>query len=105
MRICMCQHFSTQRHSSAEGDKQGVSFTPYQYKQQIKDHKSTIAHKSLPNIPTCASGSEFPQVLLDQIFPAYYSQLTQRTFSTPLGLNSTEQKQHSSSQNLPPQDP
>ncbi|MBW0537008.1 hypothetical protein O181_076723 [Austropuccinia psidii MF-1] len=79
--------------------------TPFQYKQNIKKLKSTIAPNSLPNIPTSASGSECPQVLLDQIFPADYFQLTQRTFSTPAGLNSTAQKPYSGSQNLPPQDP
>ncbi|MBW0584724.1 hypothetical protein O181_124439 [Austropuccinia psidii MF-1] len=100
----MCQHCSTQTHSSAEGDRQGVVFTPFQYKHHIKNLKSTIAPKSLPNIPTSASGSECPQILLDQIFPADYSQFTQRAFSTPVGLNSTEQKPYSGSQNLPPQD-
>ncbi|MBW0526714.1 hypothetical protein O181_066429 [Austropuccinia psidii MF-1] len=104
MRICMCQHCSTQTHSSAEGDRQGVAFTPFQYKQHIKKLKSTIAPKSLPNIPTSATGSECPQILLDQIFPADYSQLNQSTFSTPAGLNSTAQKPYSGSQNLPPQD-
>ncbi|MBW0502102.1 hypothetical protein O181_041817 [Austropuccinia psidii MF-1] len=49
-------------------------------------------------------GSECPQILLDQIFPADYSELTQSTFSTPAGLNSTAQKEYSGSQNLPPQD-
>ncbi|MBW0557846.1 hypothetical protein O181_097561 [Austropuccinia psidii MF-1] len=93
MRICMCQHCSTQTHSYAEGDRQGVSFTPFHYKQHIKKLKSTIAPKSLPNIPTSASGYECLQILLDQIFPTDYSQLTQSTFSTPVGLNSTAQKQ------------
>ncbi|MBW0470579.1 hypothetical protein O181_010294 [Austropuccinia psidii MF-1] len=41
---------------------------------------------------------------MDQIFPADYSQLTQNTFSTSPGLNSTSQKPYSGSQNLPPQD-
>ncbi|MBW0520573.1 hypothetical protein O181_060288 [Austropuccinia psidii MF-1] len=104
MRICMCQHCSTQTHSSAEGDRQGVAFTPFQYKQHIKKRKSTISPKSLPNIPTSASGSECPQILLDQIFPADYSQLIQRTFSTPASLNATAQKPYSGSQTLPPQD-
>ncbi|MBW0489162.1 hypothetical protein O181_028877 [Austropuccinia psidii MF-1] len=104
MRICMCQNCSTQTHSSAEGDRQGAAFTPFQYYQHIKKHESTIAPKSLPNIPTSATGSECPQILLDQIFPADYSQLTQSTFSTLAGLNSTAQKQYSGSQNLPPQD-
>ncbi|MBW0492864.1 hypothetical protein O181_032579 [Austropuccinia psidii MF-1] len=104
MRICMCQHCSTQTHSSHEGDRQGVAFTPFQYKKHIKKRKSTIAPKSLRNIPTFASGSECPQILLDPIFPADYSQLTQSTFSTPAGLNSTAQKPYSGSQNLPPQD-
>ncbi|MBW0547546.1 hypothetical protein O181_087261 [Austropuccinia psidii MF-1] len=92
MHICMYQHCSTQTHSSAEGDRQGVALTPFQYKQHIEKLKSTIAPKYLSNIPTLASGSEFPQILLDQIFPDDYSQLTQSTFSTPVGLNSTAQK-------------
>ncbi|MBW0522455.1 hypothetical protein O181_062170 [Austropuccinia psidii MF-1] len=89
MCICMCQHCSTQTHSSAEGDRQGVAFTPFQYKQHIKNLKSTIAPKSLPNIPTSPSGSECLQILLDKIFPADYPQLTQSTFPTPVDLNST----------------
>ncbi|MBW0492395.1 hypothetical protein O181_032110 [Austropuccinia psidii MF-1] len=104
IHICMCQHCSTQTHSSPEGDRQGASFTPFQYKQQIEKLKSAIAPKSLPNIPTSASGSECPQILLDQIFPADYSPLTQSTFYTPLGLTSTAQKSYSGSPNLPPQD-
>ncbi|MBW0483132.1 hypothetical protein O181_022847 [Austropuccinia psidii MF-1] len=88
----MCQHCSTQTHSSPEGDRQGVSFTPLQYKQHIKKLKSAIETKSIPNIPTSESGSECPQILLDQNFPDDYSQLTQSTFSTPLGFNSTSQK-------------
>ncbi|MBW0567210.1 hypothetical protein O181_106925 [Austropuccinia psidii MF-1] len=100
----MCQHCSTQTHSSPEGDKQGVSFTPSQYKKHIKKLKSTIEPKSLPNIPTSASGSECPQILLDQIFQADYSQFTQSTFSTPAGLNSTAHKPYCGSQKLPPQD-
>ncbi|MBW0576375.1 hypothetical protein O181_116090 [Austropuccinia psidii MF-1] len=104
MHICMCQHCSTQTHSSTKGDRQGVAFTPSQYKQNIKNLKSTIAPKSLPNIPTSASGSEFPPILLDQIFPSYSSQLGQSTFFTPACLNSTAQKPYSDSQNLPPQD-
>ncbi|MBW0481833.1 hypothetical protein O181_021548 [Austropuccinia psidii MF-1] len=83
MRICMCQHCSTQTHSSAEGDRQGVAFTPFQYKQHIKKLRLTIAPKSLPNIPTSSSGSYF---------------------STAPGLNSTAQKQYSGSQKPPPQD-
>ncbi|MBW0467341.1 hypothetical protein O181_007056 [Austropuccinia psidii MF-1] len=79
MRICMCQHCSTQTHSSPEGDRKGVAFTPLQYKQHIKKFKSAIAPTSLPNIPTSASGSE-------QI------------------LHTTEQKPYSGSPNLPPQD-
>ncbi|MBW0461734.1 hypothetical protein O181_001449 [Austropuccinia psidii MF-1] len=97
----MCQHCSTQSHSSPEGDRQGVSFTPFQYTQHIKKLKSEIAPKYLPNIPTSASGYDFPQVLLDQIFPADYSQWTPSTFSTTPGLNSTAQKPYSSSQNFP----
>ncbi|MBW0556634.1 hypothetical protein O181_096349 [Austropuccinia psidii MF-1] len=92
MCICMCQHCSTQSHSSPEGDRQGAAFTPFQYKQHIKKLKSAISPKSLANIPTSASVSEFPQLLLDQIFPADYSQLTQSTLSTIPGLNSTAQK-------------
>ncbi|MBW0498949.1 hypothetical protein O181_038664 [Austropuccinia psidii MF-1] len=83
---------------------QGATFKHFQYKQQIKKLKSAIAPKSLPKIPTSASRSEFPQIVLDQVFPADYSQLTQSTFSTPLGVNSTAQKPHSISQSLPPQD-
>ncbi|MBW0489142.1 hypothetical protein O181_028857 [Austropuccinia psidii MF-1] len=104
MCICMCQHCSTQTHSSAECDQKGVAFTPFQYKQHIKKLKSTIAPKYLPNLPTYASGSECLQILFDQIFPADYSKLTQSTFSTPAGLNSTAQNPYSGSQNLPPQD-
>ncbi|MBW0578077.1 hypothetical protein O181_117792 [Austropuccinia psidii MF-1] len=104
MRICMCQHFSTQTHSSTDGDRQGVAFTPFQYKQHVKKIKSTIAPKSLPNIPTSASGSEYPKILLDQIFPADYLQLAQSTPSTLACLNSTAQKPYSGIQNLAPQD-
>ncbi|MBW0526266.1 hypothetical protein O181_065981 [Austropuccinia psidii MF-1] len=104
MCICMCQHCSTQTHSSPEGDRQGVSFTPFQYKQHIKKLKSAIAPKSLPNIPTSASGSGCPQILLDKPFVADYSQLTQSTFSTPPGLTSTAQKPYSGSPNLSPHD-
>ncbi|MBW0561142.1 hypothetical protein O181_100857 [Austropuccinia psidii MF-1] len=100
----MCQHCATQTHSSPEGDRQGVAFPPFQYKQHIQKLESTISPKSLPNIPTSASGSECLQILLDQIFQADYSQLTQRTFSTAEGLNSTAQKPYSGSKNLPPQD-
>ncbi|MBW0485413.1 hypothetical protein O181_025128 [Austropuccinia psidii MF-1] len=100
----MCQHCSTQTHSSSEGDRKGVSFTPFQYEKHIKKLKSTIAPNSLPKIPTSASGSECPQILMDQIFPAYYSQLTQSTFFTPAGLNSTAQKPNSGSPNLSPQE-
>ncbi|MBW0521577.1 hypothetical protein O181_061292 [Austropuccinia psidii MF-1] len=104
MRICMCQHCSTQTHSSPEGDRQGVAFTHFQYKQNIKKLKSAIAPKPLSNIPTSASGSECPQIILDQILPAYYSQFTKSTFSTPLGLTSTAQKPYRGSPNLPSQD-
>ncbi|MBW0490750.1 hypothetical protein O181_030465 [Austropuccinia psidii MF-1] len=104
MHICMCQHCSTQTHSSPEGDRQGVAFTPFQYKQQIKKLKSAIQPKSLPNIPTSASGSECQKIILDQIFPPYYSQLTHSTFSTPPGVNSTAQKPYRSSENLPQKD-
>ncbi|MBW0497938.1 hypothetical protein O181_037653 [Austropuccinia psidii MF-1] len=84
MHICICQHCSTQTHSSPEGDRQGVSFTPFQYKQHIKKVKSAIAPKSLAQIPTFASGSH--------------------TFSATQGLTSTAQKPYSRSPNLPPQD-
>ncbi|MBW0513997.1 hypothetical protein O181_053712 [Austropuccinia psidii MF-1] len=104
MCICMCQHCSTQTHFSPEVDRQGVSFTPFQYKQNIKKLKSDIAPKSLPNIPTSASGSECPQILLDQVFPADNSQLSHSTFSTPPVLTSIAQKPYSGSPNLPPQD-
>ncbi|MBW0485497.1 hypothetical protein O181_025212 [Austropuccinia psidii MF-1] len=100
----MCQHCSTKSHSSPKGDRQVVAFTPFQYKQHIKKLKSAIPPKSLPNIHTSALQSECPQILLDQIFPADYLQLTQSTFSTTLVLNSTAQKPYSNSQNLPPQD-
>ncbi|MBW0539945.1 hypothetical protein O181_079660 [Austropuccinia psidii MF-1] len=104
MHICRCQHFSSQTHSSPEGDMQGAAFTPFQYKQHIKKLKSAIEPKSIPNIPTSASGSECLKVLLAQIFPDDYSQLTQSTFSTPPGFNLTAQKLYSINQNPPPQD-
>ncbi|MBW0475482.1 hypothetical protein O181_015197 [Austropuccinia psidii MF-1] len=92
MHICICQHCSIKSHYSPEGDRQGVSFTHLQYKQHIKKLKSEIAPKSHPNIPTSASGPKCLQLLLDQIFPSDYSQLTQSTFSTPTDLNSTKHK-------------
>ncbi|MBW0463862.1 hypothetical protein O181_003577 [Austropuccinia psidii MF-1] len=104
MRICMRQFFSTQTHSSPEGDGQAVAFTPFQYKKHIKKLKSAIEPNAIPNIPTFASESNFLQSLLDQIFPKDYSQLTQSTFSTPHGLNSTALKPYSGGQQLPPQD-
>ncbi|MBW0522007.1 hypothetical protein O181_061722 [Austropuccinia psidii MF-1] len=61
MHICICLQFSTQTHSYPEGDRKGVAFTPFQYKQHIKKLKSAIEPKSIPNIPTSASGSEFPK--------------------------------------------
>ncbi|MBW0476676.1 hypothetical protein O181_016391 [Austropuccinia psidii MF-1] len=100
----MCQHCFTQTHSSPENDSQGVAFTTFQYKQNIKKLKSAIAPRSLPKIPTSASGSQCLKILLDQIFIADYSQLTQRTFSTPPGLTSTAPNQYSKSPNLPPKD-
>ncbi|MBW0550356.1 hypothetical protein O181_090071 [Austropuccinia psidii MF-1] len=102
MHKCMCQHFSTQKHSSPMGYKDIVAFTNFQYKQHIEDLKSAIEPKSIPNIPNSASGSECPQIILDQIFPTYYSQLNQRKISTAPGLNLTAQKPYS--QNLEPQD-
>ncbi|MBW0547527.1 hypothetical protein O181_087242 [Austropuccinia psidii MF-1] len=92
MCICICQYCSAQKHSSPEVNRQGVAFTPFHYKKHIKKFKSAIEPKYLPNIPTLESGSECPQIILDQIFPSDYSQLTQSTFSTPLGVNSTAQK-------------
>ncbi|MBW0520014.1 hypothetical protein O181_059729 [Austropuccinia psidii MF-1] len=83
MRVCMCQHCSTETHFSPEGDRQGAAFTPFQYKQHIKKLKLAITPKSLPNIPTSESGSD--------------------TFSTPAGLTSTAQKPNSGSPNPPPQ--
>ncbi|MBW0498260.1 hypothetical protein O181_037975 [Austropuccinia psidii MF-1] len=87
MQICICEHWSTQKNSSPEGDRQAVSLKSFQYKQHIKNLKSALAPKSLPNIPTSALGSEFPQIILYQILPADFSQLTQNTFSTSLSLN------------------
>ncbi|MBW0475113.1 hypothetical protein O181_014828 [Austropuccinia psidii MF-1] len=81
-----------------------LSFTPFQYKQHIRKLKSAIEPKSLPNIPTSASGSEFPQIILHQLFPADYSQFNQSTFSTPPGVNSKALKAYSGSQKLSPQD-
>ncbi|MBW0510620.1 hypothetical protein O181_050335 [Austropuccinia psidii MF-1] len=104
MHICMCQHCSTQTHSFSEGDRQGVAFTPFPYKQHIKKLKSTIAPKYLPKVPTSAAGSECLQIILDQIFPADYTKFTQSNSTTPEGLNSTAQKPYSGSKNFPPQD-
>ncbi|MBW0501928.1 hypothetical protein O181_041643 [Austropuccinia psidii MF-1] len=84
MRICLCHHCSTQTHSSPEDDRQGVAFTPFQYKQHIKKLKSAIEPKSLANIPTSASGSD--------------------TTYTPPGLNSTALKAYRWSQTFSPQD-
>ncbi|MBW0500109.1 hypothetical protein O181_039824 [Austropuccinia psidii MF-1] len=98
----MCQHCSIQTHSSPEGNRKGVAFTPFQLKTHIQKLKSAISPTSLSDIPTSVSGSECPQNVLDHVFSADYSQLTQRTFSTPSGLNSTAQKPYSSSPNLPP---
>ncbi|MBW0561728.1 hypothetical protein O181_101443 [Austropuccinia psidii MF-1] len=103
MCICICQHCSAQTHSSPEEDRQGVSFTSFQYKQNIENLKSAIKPKSIPNIPTSVSGSECPQILLDPLFPNDYSKLTQSTFSTPPGLNSSAQKPYSSIQKPAPQ--
>ncbi|MBW0555181.1 hypothetical protein O181_094896 [Austropuccinia psidii MF-1] len=83
----MCQHCSTQTHSSCEGERHRVSLKTFQYKQHIKKLKS------LPDIPTSESGSECPQILWDQIFPADYSQSTQSTGSQ---LNCTETIQQQS---------
>ncbi|MBW0502982.1 hypothetical protein O181_042697 [Austropuccinia psidii MF-1] len=86
MGICLCQHCSTQPHSSPDGDRPGSSFTPFQHKRHIEKVKLTIEPKSIPKIPTSASGSEFPQIFLD-----YYSKLTKSTFSTPEERNSIAQ--------------
>ncbi|MBW0496359.1 hypothetical protein O181_036074 [Austropuccinia psidii MF-1] len=104
MRICMCQHCSTQTHSSPEGDMLEVAFTTFKYKQHIKQIKSAIEPNAIPNIPTLASGSECLQILFDQIFPRDYSQLIQSTFSTSQGVNSTALKPYRGSQNIPPHD-
>ncbi|MBW0470034.1 hypothetical protein O181_009749 [Austropuccinia psidii MF-1] len=74
--IWMCHHCSTQTHSSPEGDFQVFAFTPFQYKQYINKLKSAIEPKSHLNIPTQASGSECPQIILHQSFPGDSSQLT-----------------------------
>ncbi|MBW0560177.1 hypothetical protein O181_099892, partial [Austropuccinia psidii MF-1] len=104
MRLCICHHFSTQTHSFPERDRKGFAFTPFQYKQHIKKLKYAIEPKSLPNIPTSASGSECLKIILDQIFPADYSQLTQITFSAAPGLNSKALKAYSRSERLSTQD-
>ncbi|MBW0473644.1 hypothetical protein O181_013359 [Austropuccinia psidii MF-1] len=80
----MCQHCSAQAQSYPEGNRQGVSFTPFQNKPHIEKLKSAISPESIPNIPTSASASD--------------------TFSTPPVLNSTAQKSYSWSKNIPPQD-
>ncbi|MBW0581896.1 hypothetical protein O181_121611 [Austropuccinia psidii MF-1] len=100
----MCQRCLTQTHSSPKGNRQGASFTPFQYKHHIKKIKSTIVPKYLSKIPTSASGSECLQILLDKFLSANYSKLTQSTFSTLAGLDSTSHKPYSGIQTLPPQD-
>ncbi|MBW0498338.1 hypothetical protein O181_038053 [Austropuccinia psidii MF-1] len=100
----MCQHCSTQTHSSPEGHRHGVAFTPFQYEQHIKKLKSAIEPNAIPKIPPLESGSENLKISLDQIFPKHYSQLTQSTLSTPQVLNSTALKLYCRSQKLPPQD-
>ncbi|MBW0518095.1 hypothetical protein O181_057810 [Austropuccinia psidii MF-1] len=100
----MCQHCSTQTHTAPEGNRQGVAFTPFQCKQHMKNLKSGIESNVIPNIPNFKSGSQCPQVLLDQIFPNDCSQLTQRMFPTSPGLNSTALKPYSGSQKLTPKD-
>ncbi|MBW0472561.1 hypothetical protein O181_012276 [Austropuccinia psidii MF-1] len=104
MCIWMFHDCSTQKHSSPEGYRKIFSFKTFQYRQHIKKLKSAIKLKSLPNIPTSASGSEFLKIILHQPFSADYSQLNQRAFSTPLGLNSTALKAYRRSQKLSPQD-
>ncbi|MBW0469056.1 hypothetical protein O181_008771 [Austropuccinia psidii MF-1] len=100
----MFQHFSTQTHSSPEGDRLVVFFSPFQYKQNMKKLKSGIEPNAIPNIPNFTSGSECLHILLDQIFPNDCSELTQSMFSTSPGLNSMELKPYSRSQKLTPQD-
>ncbi|MBW0466034.1 hypothetical protein O181_005749 [Austropuccinia psidii MF-1] len=51
MCICIRQCFSTQTHYSPEGDGQGVAFTPFQYKQHIKQLKSAIFTQSTFSTP------------------------------------------------------
>ncbi|MBW0493177.1 hypothetical protein O181_032892 [Austropuccinia psidii MF-1] len=62
IHICMCQSFPTQKNSSPEGDRPGVYFTPFQYKQNIENLKLAIEAKSIAKIPTSESGSESPQL-------------------------------------------
>ncbi|MBW0481328.1 hypothetical protein O181_021043, partial [Austropuccinia psidii MF-1] len=69
-------HLSTQTHSSPEGYRHGAALTPFQYKQQIKNLKSSIEPKSIPKISTSASGSKCAQISLGQIFPNDSSQST-----------------------------
>ncbi|MBW0480826.1 hypothetical protein O181_020541 [Austropuccinia psidii MF-1] len=101
----MCQHCSSQTSSSTESDRQGVALRTLQYNQHIKELKLPIECKYISNIPTSESGSEFPQMFLDNVFANDYYLLTQSTFSTLLGLNSTVQKPYSWIQNPPPQEP
>ncbi|MBW0482098.1 hypothetical protein O181_021813 [Austropuccinia psidii MF-1] len=102
--ICICKPCSYKTHLSPEGDRKGTAFTPFHYKQHIEQLKSDIEPKNIPKVPTSALGSECLQASLDQNFPKNYYQLTQSTFSTTQGLNSTAQKPYSRSNNLLPQD-
>ncbi|MBW0484526.1 hypothetical protein O181_024241 [Austropuccinia psidii MF-1] len=45
----MCQHCSTQTHSSPEGDRQGVAFTPFQYKQHISQISMPVSANMTPS--------------------------------------------------------
>ncbi|MBW0492847.1 hypothetical protein O181_032562 [Austropuccinia psidii MF-1] len=70
----------------------------------LSNINSTLKISNQPLHPNLFQTSLLPQILLDQIFPADYSQFTQSTFFTPAGLNSTAQKPYSVIQNLPPQE-
>ncbi|MBW0580320.1 hypothetical protein O181_120035 [Austropuccinia psidii MF-1] len=38
----MCQHCSTQKHSSAAGDRQGVAFTPFNINSTLKSSNQPL---------------------------------------------------------------
>ncbi|MBW0537907.1 hypothetical protein O181_077622 [Austropuccinia psidii MF-1] len=101
MHICMCQNCTTQTHSSPEGDRQGVSFTPLQYKHHIKQLKSAIAPKSLPNIPTSASASECLENSIQSNFPSGLSSIDPKhilhTIASQFNCTETIQQQSKTS--------